>query len=254
MPRRAPFITLDKLLAHRHPDADLAAIPQGRVIVDGRPLTNPTALVRRDAAVRVLPDKRLRGDIKLSVALDTFSVDINGRAAADIGASAGGFTTALLRRGARRVYAIDAGIGQLVGRLRADRRVVNLEGHNLGAVRASEFSDTLDVITIDLSYLALARAIPQLEGLPIARDADLIALVKPTFELRRASLARAADDLDLAAARVIAAFADGAWEAVERCPAPVTGRRGAPELFIHARRNLRSRTPTMKQARPKEQT
>jgi predicted rRNA methylase YqxC with S4 and FtsJ domains len=81
--------------------------------------------VRAGAALRVLPYRRLRGDVKLSHALDTLAVPVAGRIAIDIGASAGGFTTALLDRGARRVHAVDAGVGQLLGRPRADPKVVN---------------------------------------------------------------------------------------------------------------------------------
>ena len=125
---------LEVLLARRNLDVDEQAIKAGRVLVDGRVVSNPAARVRSDASVRVQREARLRGDVKLSYALDRFRVPVADRVAADVGASAGGFTTALLDRGARRVYAIDVGVGQLVGRLRVDDRVVNLEGHNLGSI------------------------------------------------------------------------------------------------------------------------
>jgi 23S rRNA (cytidine1920-2'-O)/16S rRNA (cytidine1409-2'-O)-methyltransferase len=102
----------------------------------------------------------------------------------DVGAAAGGFTRVLLRAGSTRVYAVDAGHGQLVGSLRADARVVNLEGVNLGELAVDE---QVDFVTLDLSYLALADAIPQLERLRFADDARLVALVKPMFELHAAS-------------------------------------------------------------------
>lgn len=80
-------------------------------------MTNPSARVRADASLRVTAERRLRGDVKLSHALDKFGVMVSGRVALDVGASAGGFTTALLDRDARRVYSVDAGVGQLRGRL-----------------------------------------------------------------------------------------------------------------------------------------
>ncbi|HUC05800.1 MAG TPA: SAM-dependent methyltransferase, partial [Acidimicrobiales bacterium] len=160
---------------------------------------------------------------------------VEGRTAADLGASAGGFTTALLERGARRVYAIDAGVGQLLGRLRIDPRVVTLEGCNIGALTPSQVPEVVDVVTMDLSYLALADALPQLRALVLSPAADLVALVKPTFELRRARLA--AGDADVAAAvrAVRTAARSCGWRPLGTVRAPRTGRAGAAECFLHAR-------------------
>ena len=118
-----------------------------------------------------------------------------GRVALDLGTSAGGFATALLGRGVRRVYAVDAGIGQLVGRLRSDPRIVNLEGHNLGVLDTTIVPEFIDLVTVDLSYLALAQAIPQLERVRLRPTTHLVALVKPTFELHRAKLASSDEDV-----------------------------------------------------------
>ncbi len=239
MPRRhrARFVALVDLLARHHPDLDPDAIRDGRVLVDGRVLTNPRASVRADASLRVVSERRLRGAIKLAHALNELALPVTGRIAVDVGASAGGFTTVLLERGATRVYAVDVGTGQLVGRLRNDPRVVNLEGRNLGTLDGSLVSDRVDLVTMDLSYLALHDAVPQLDRLDLSEDADLVVLVKPTFELGRAALA--ASDRDVAAA--IARAADGittaGWSVAGQCAAPRTGRRGAREAFLHATRD-----------------
>src|SRR5258705_4418622 len=178
MPKpKARFVALRELLADRRPEVDQAAIEEGNVLVDGSVVTNPAARVRFDASVRVVVPSRLRGDVKLSYALDTLDIAVAGRVAVDVGASTGGFTTALLDRGARRVYAIDAGVGQLLGRLRVDARVLNLEGHNLGAIGPDDVPEPAELVTVDLSYLALAAAAPQLERLTLAAAADLVALV-----------------------------------------------------------------------------
>lgn len=237
MPKsRAPFLALQALLARRHIHADEQAIKAGCVTVDGRVTTNPAARVRIDASVKVRPTARLRGDVKLSYALDRFEVPIAGRVAADIGASAGGFTTALLDRGAARVYAIDVGVGQLVGRLRADQRVVNLEGHNLGAITRRHVPQPVDVVTLDLSYLSVVEAVPQLEALDIAAGADLVALVKPTFELHQGrppvTPARLQKALRLATDGVDA----GPWIVAATCESALRGARGTTEFFLHARR------------------
>lgn len=236
--RRPRFVALVDLLAHRHPDVSVHAIEEARVLVDGRFVTNPRARVRADAALRVIRARRLRGDVKLSYALDTFGVSIGGRVCVDIGASAGGFTTALLDRGAQRVYAVEVGVGQLVGRLRADPRVVNLEGNNISAVGPRQVSDPVEVITIDVSYLSVADAVPQLEALDIAPGADLVALVKPMFELRRARPPDTEDELRLALHAAADAVAAGAWKVEAMCRSKVTGAGGTIEYFVHARRQV----------------
>lgn len=240
--RRARFVALSAFLSRLQVESPADVIAGGRVLVDGRVITNPAALVRSDASVRVLGERRLRGDIKLSHALDTFEVPVSGCVAADIGASAGGFTTALLARGARRVYAIDVGIGQLVGRLRNDDRVVNLEGHNLASVDSDVIPDAVGLLTMDVGYLSLTAAIPQLDKLRIGSDAHLVALVKPTFELRLAQVAVSEDDIDAATRAAVEALKIHGWTPVASCPAPTTGRGGAREVFVHACRGTREVT------------
>lgn len=236
---RARFVALVDLLAHHHVEADSKVIASGRVLVDGRVISNPSARVRADAALRILPERRLRGDLKLTAALGQFEVPVARRVALDVGASAGGFTTTLLALGARRVYAVEAGVGQLVGRLRGDPRVVNLEGRNLGVLDHAIVPEAVAVITMDLSYLALVDSVPQLEAVAIDHDADLVALVKPTFELHRAALASSAMEVREAVDRAATGIDSNGWDVRALYPAPRTGRRGAPEVFIHAHRQAR---------------
>ncbi len=103
--------------------------------------------------------------------------------ALDLGAAAGGFTQALLEAGVERVYAVDVGSGQLRGWLRADPRVVNLERTNVADVGPDLVPEAVDLVTIDLSYLALADALPQIDAAILAPAATVIVLVKPTYEL-----------------------------------------------------------------------
>ena len=236
---RARFVALVELLARHQVDIDSNVIASGRVLVNGRVISNPSARVRADSALRILPVQRLRGDLKLSAALDQLALPVAVRVALDVGASAGGFTTALLAFGACRVYAVDAGVGQLVGSLRSDPRVVNLEGHNLGALCRTVVPGPVEVIAMDLSYLALADAVPQLEVVDIDPQADLVALVKPTFELHKAALASSASEVTEAVERAANGMVSNGWDVRQVCPAPRTGRRGAPEVFIHARRRAR---------------
>ncbi len=209
-----------------------AMVRAGCVWVGGAPVTSPRARVSASAALVVEPPRELRGTIKLRAALDAFGVPVAGRAAVDLGASTGGFTVELLRRGAARVYAVDAGHGQLLGSLRQDPRVVNLERHNLADVRIPE---PADIVTVDLAYLAIARAAPQIARLPLAAGADVVALVKPMFELGLATAPTDEASLEDARLRASAGLAAHGFHAIATVPSPIAGARGARELFVHAR-------------------
>ena len=173
----------------------------------------------------------------MQAALEHFGVDVQGRVGLDVGASAGGFTTVLLRAGAARVYAVDAGHGQLLGSLRQDPRVVNLEATNVAKVDALLVPDALDIVTIDVSYLSLSQAAAQLDRVRFAPSAELVGLVKPMFELRLA--VAPVDDASLQAAADIAesGLTAAGWIVAGRMRSPVAGARGALEMLLHARRD-----------------
>jgi 23S rRNA (cytidine1920-2'-O)/16S rRNA (cytidine1409-2'-O)-methyltransferase len=209
------------------------------VRVDGRIITNPRSLVRAGAAIVVREPPRLRGEVKLGFALRAFGVDVGGKVALDAGAAAGGFTSALLRAGAARVYAVDAGFGQLRGSLRRDPRVVNLERVNIGELTQALVPDVVGVVTLDLSYLAVARAVRELDRVRLGPAAELIALVKPMFELQLAEVPRDATRLRRAVSRAAAGMTARGWCVVGDVRSPVAGSRGTVEFFVHAVRKSR---------------
>jgi 23S rRNA (cytidine1920-2'-O)/16S rRNA (cytidine1409-2'-O)-methyltransferase len=238
VPRRRPrLVPVTELIDRARPGADPEGlIAERRVRVDGVVVTNPRSRVRVDAAVRVLPRQRLRGTEKLEAALGLFDVPVEGRVAVDVGAAAGGFTSALLAAGACRVYAVDAGHGQLLGRLRQDPRVVDLEGVNLARLDTALVPEPVDVLVADLSYLPVRRAVGQLERLRFPPGADLLWLVKPTFELGLAAPTTDPDALAAAVRGATRAIAATGWRVLATAESPVRGRRGTTELFVHARR------------------
>ncbi len=179
----------------------------------------------------------LRGEAKLRAALTEFGVQVTGRVCLDLGAAAGGFTRVLLESGAARVYAVDAGFGQLLGSLRQDERVINLEATNVSVLDSQLIPEAIEAVTIDVSYLALAAAVAQLDRITIAPGADLIGLVKPMFELRLARAPVDPETVDAATARAVAGIAETGWEIVGVMPSPVLGGRGAVEALVHARRS-----------------
>ncbi len=234
--KRAPFVALTTLLQSRFPAIvdPSQAIAQGLVLVEGAPVTNPQSRVRATSSIRVLRTKPLRGTLKLRGALGTLRLPVAGKRALDLGAAAGGFTQALLEAGASRVYAVDAGSGQLRGWLRADPRVVNLERTNLAEVGPELVPQPVELVTFDLSYLALADALPQLNPAVLAPGAAVVALVKPTYELHAATLA--ADPASVAEAVESAArtMLQLGWTLVASVRSPIAGSRGAAEVFVQA--------------------
>jgi 23S rRNA (cytidine1920-2'-O)/16S rRNA (cytidine1409-2'-O)-methyltransferase len=212
------------------------AVRAGAVTVDGVAVRNVQSRVNREAVIKVDRPKTLRGARKLAAALDGFDIDVTGRVGLDLGASTGGFTSVLLERGARLVYAVDVGYGQLLGSLRQDPRVRNLERTNLSDLTRDLVDASVDVVTVDLSYLSIAKAVGQVEGLQFAADADLIALVKPMFELGAGSLPTDERELAEAVRLAAAGVEQQRWSVKEVIDSPAPGGHGAIEFLLHATR------------------
>jgi 23S rRNA (cytidine1920-2'-O)/16S rRNA (cytidine1409-2'-O)-methyltransferase len=241
--KRAPLVALLTLLRRRFPDLDDPdrLIGEGVILVDGAPATNLRTLVRVDAAVRITHPRPLRGTIKLAHALRTFDIRPAGVVVLDLGAAAGGFTQALLDAGAARVYAVDAGSGQLRGRLRANPKVINLERTNLAQLDRHLIPEPPALVTMDLSYLAVADAIGQIDRRLLASGAQLIALIKPTFELHAGTLADRPEQVRAAVQAAALALAGHGWQVLGDEPSPIMGSRGAVEVFLHARSQAQGR-------------
>jgi 23S rRNA (cytidine1920-2'-O)/16S rRNA (cytidine1409-2'-O)-methyltransferase len=219
----------------------IETIRRGVVLVDGVVRTNPDTLVREDASIALHADAPLRGEVKLRAAIHRFDVRVDGRVALDLGAAAGGFTRVLLEKGASRVYAVDAGYGQLLGSLRQHPCVVNLERTNLADLSRDLVPEPVQLVAVDLSYLSLSAAMPQLLGkIELDRDAELVALVKPQFELGLAEPPADAESLGHAVARAAAGLERAGWKLLESTRSPVRGARGSIEFFVHARRSKAS--------------
>jgi 23S rRNA (cytidine1920-2'-O)/16S rRNA (cytidine1409-2'-O)-methyltransferase len=164
----------------------------GEVLVGDRPATKPGALVAADATLRLRrppSDYVSRGGEKLAGALDAFALEVAGQVALDVGASTGGFTDCLLRRGARRVFALDVGYGQLAWSLRQDFRVTVLERTNARRLEASMLAEAPDLATVDVSFISLALVLPAVAA--VLRPAGtVVALVKPQFEAGRGQVGK----------------------------------------------------------------
>jgi 23S rRNA (cytidine1920-2'-O)/16S rRNA (cytidine1409-2'-O)-methyltransferase len=188
MPRRA---RVDSLLAERGlvPSRARGAeeVRAGRVRIGrgGARAQKPSQLVAPDVELRVDagPGYVSRGGLKLERALDDLGISVTGRDCVDVGASTGGFTDCLLQRGAARVIAVDVGRGQLAWSLRRDARVVAIEGANARELEPDELPFRPDLATVDVSFIGLAKVLPAIAAC-VAPDGEILALVKPQFELR----------------------------------------------------------------------
>ena len=145
-------------------------------------------LVANDAPVTVAAGQRWvsRGAHKLLAALDAFGIEVEGKVAADVGASTGGFTDVLLERGASRVYAVDVGYGQLAERLRGDPRVVSMERVNARTLTADTLSEPADLAVVDVSFISLGLVLGPIRSVLRDGRGPIVALVKPQFEAGRA--------------------------------------------------------------------
>ncbi len=171
-----------------------ALIMAGQVYVGERLVDKPGTLVPVDAECRLVQAPAelkyaSRGGLKLEKALDTFELDPSGRAALDVGASTGGFTDCLLQRGAKRVYAVDVGYGQLAWTLRNDPRVVVMEHTNIRHL--TSLPEPVECAVIDVSFISLRLVLPAIVPL-LAPHAWVVALVKPQFEAGKADADRGA--------------------------------------------------------------
>ncbi|MFC1917879.1 TlyA family RNA methyltransferase [Chloroflexota bacterium] len=166
-----------------------ALIMAGQVVVAGKEGLKPGTALPESAVIKILETPQFvgRGGIKLAHALDQFQIDVSGKVVGDIGASTGGFTDCLLQWGARRVYAVDVGYGQLDYRLRKDPRVVVLERVN--ARYQIPVSEKIALATIDVSFISVQKIIPSVATL-MERSGYFIVLIKPQFEAERSEVGR----------------------------------------------------------------
>jgi 23S rRNA (cytidine1920-2'-O)/16S rRNA (cytidine1409-2'-O)-methyltransferase len=215
-------------------------LPDGASAKPGR-LVAPDIAVDRVAAAPFVG----RGGEKLAAALDALGVVVEDRVCLDVGASTGGFTDCLLSRGARRVHALDVGHGQLHPRLRTDPRVVVWEGVNARHLRPDGFPDGPSLAVVDVSFISLDKVLPAVARC-LADPAEIVALVKPQFEVGRGQVGKGgvvrAREARRAAVRRVAAVATGIGLRVGGVAASVLrGPKGNREVFLLVARDLGSR-------------
>jgi 23S rRNA (cytidine1920-2'-O)/16S rRNA (cytidine1409-2'-O)-methyltransferase len=219
-----------------------AAIAAGLVTADGKPVIRASDQLPADAALQAQPEHPYvsRGGVKLAAALDHFGFEPKACVCLDVGASTGGFTEVLLARGARHVYAVDVGRGQLHPSLQQHPAVTSLEATDIRTVCPNLFREPPSFVTIDVSFISLTLVLPP--PLALTRGpAKLVALIKPQFEAGREHLkkgivrdARVHEDV---CARIADRVAGLGWTVVGIIPSPIEGGDGNREFLLGARRD-----------------
>jgi 23S rRNA (cytidine1920-2'-O)/16S rRNA (cytidine1409-2'-O)-methyltransferase len=239
--RRLDQALVDRGLVESRQRAQML-IRAGEVRLDGVVADQADQRVAPDAEVEVAARPRYvgRGGEKLAGGLDDLGVDPGGRVCLDAGASTGGFTDALLQRGARQVYAIDVGYGQLAWRLRQDERVVVIERTNIRDLASLE-GPTPDLAVGDLSFISLRLVVPAIRRL-ITPAGEILVLLKPQFELGRGrvgkgGVVRSQDDRDEALTSFTEWAASEGLTVLGTAASRVAGAKGNQEYFVHMRAN-----------------
>lgn len=236
---------LDRLLVERGVcltrERARALIMSGAVIVGDRRIDKAGTLVLSDADIRVKGEDHpyvSRGGLKLKGALSAFSIDVRDLIMLDVGASTGGFVDCLLQEGAKKVYALDVGYGQLAWKLRNDKRVVPIERTNIRYFEGACIEDPIDMATIDTSFISLKLVIPAVLKLLKEHDAVILALIKPQFEAGRGEVEKRGvvknPDIHRKVIEEIRDFCVGLGMTVMGvCESSLLGPEGNKEFFIY---------------------
>lgn len=234
---------LDALLASRGlaPSRETAQryIRAGEVLVDETVYDKPGVQIDENAVIRLTRkecDFASRGGLKLEEALNTFSIDVTGWTAADFGASNGGFTDCLLRRGAAKVFAVDVGHGQLAYHLQTDARVVVMDKTNCRYVTVDALGEPVDLVTADLSFISIEKVLPAMK-LVLKPSGSVIVLVKPQFEIGKGKVGkkgvvRRREDHQQVLESCYDAYASAGWRIIGAAVSPITGKSGNIEFLF----------------------
>ncbi len=240
------YMRLDKYLAENgyagSRERARAMIETGKISVNGTVITIPSFPMKEDFTLQILEADHpwvSRGGLKLDYALQAFKIPATGRVAIDVGASTGGFTDVLLKKGAKRVYCVDTGTDQLHERIRSDQRVTWWEQFDARNVDGTLFPEIYNLIVCDVSFISLIKALPEVMALaPVGTD--LIALIKPQFEVGPGKVGKGGivSDPELhkqACTDVETWLRDEIkWTIKGFTPSPIDGGDGNKEFFVHA--------------------
>ena len=217
-------------------------IKNGLVSVNGKVCQKPSFVVSAEDDIKVSESANLfvgRGGLKLSKAIDEFSIILKDTICLDIGASTGGFTDCMLKNGAKKVYAVDVGENQLDKSLCNDERVVNLEKTNIKDIPLGYFSENIDFMSIDVSFISLKQVLPKASEL-LSNNGEIVALIKPQFEAGKKNLNKNGVVKDIKIHRAIlndiVLFSENYFSVCGLTFSPIARKDGNIEYLIHLKK------------------
>ena len=243
MKKRLDILVYEKGFAESREKAK-AIIMAGQVYVDNQKADKCGTAYDENANIEVRGSVLKyvsRGGLKLEKAIDNFGLDLNGAVAMDIGASTGGFTDCMLQNGAKKVYSIDVGYGQLAWKLRTDERVVNLERTNMRKVTREQVPDAIDFFSVDVSFISLRLILPVARDL-MAENAEAVCLIKPQFEAGREKVGKKGvvrdPSVHVEVVRGIFDFClQSGFDVLDLDFSPIKGPEGNIEYLIHLKKS-----------------
>ncbi len=243
MKKRLDILVYEKGFAESREKAK-AIIMAGQVYVDNQKADKCGTSYDENANIEVRGSVLKyvsRGGLKLEKAIDNFGLDLNGAVAMDIGASTGGFTDCMLQNGAKKVYSIDVGYGQLAWKLRTDERVVNLERTNMRKVTREQVPDAIDFFSVDVSFISLRLILPVAREL-MAENAEAVCLIKPQFEAGREKVGKKGvvrdPSVHVEVVRGIFDFClQSGFDVLNLDFSPIKGPEGNIEYLIHLKKS-----------------
>ena len=221
-----------------------AMIMEGIVFVNNQKEDKPGTQIRSDAKIEVRGEKlpfASRGGLKLDKAVKVFGIELKDKICMDVGASHGGFTDCMLQNGAKKVYSVDVGYGQLVWKLRNDPRVVNMERTNIRYVTPEQIDDALDFASVDVSFISLSLVVPVVRQL-LKDGGEIMCLIKPQFEAGRELVGKKGVVRDAAVheqvIRTVLEFMPSIGFSVQGLDySPITGPEGNIEFLLYMRKS-----------------
>jgi len=216
------------------------AIMEGKVLVNDVKITKPGTSVSEEAEIRLIGEQLpyvSRGGLKLEKAIAEFGISFRDKTVLDIGASTGGFTDCALQKGAKKVFTVDVGYGQLAWKLRQDPRVVNIERKNARYLVFEDIGEKVDFVTVDVSFISLEKIIGALFPL-LKDDGELVALIKPQFEAGREQVDKGVvknPEVHIQVLNcVISMLSDSGFAVLDLTFSPVRGPKGNIEYLVYA--------------------
>lgn len=236
---RLDIILVEKGLVQSRQRAQ-AMIMAGKVLVDDKPVDKPGTLVMKESEIRIKGEDDCpfvsRGGMKIKHAIETFKTDVRDLVCMDVGASTGGFTDCLIQNGAKKVYAVDVGYGQLAWKLRQDKRVVSLERTNIRHLLPEAIGDPIDLAVIDTSFISLRIVLPAVLKF-LKKHAIILALIKPQFEVGKDNVGKGGVVRDSALhdeviSDLTSFFSETGLDVKGVTESPILGPKGNKEFLI----------------------